>query len=72
MESSSAYLLGSAFSHRGHCQCGWQGKRRWLRGNAVLDVLDHCVDTGHVPVSIPPITLGTSQQACPIVPDPDV
>jgi len=48
-----ASLLASWLNHRGHCQCGWEGKRRWLRGSAVLDVLDHCSETGHVPVSLP-------------------
>jgi hypothetical protein len=46
-----ASLLGSWLNHRGHCDCGWEGKRRWLRGSAVLDVMDHCAETGHIPVS---------------------
>jgi hypothetical protein len=58
MEDLHAYLLASSLNNRGHCQCGWAGKRRWLRGSAVLDVLDHCAGTGHVPVAIPPVTLG--------------
>jgi hypothetical protein len=50
-----AYLLQSWFNNRGVCQCGWQGKRRWLRGNAVLDVVAHCQSTQHVPVGLPPL-----------------
>ncbi len=57
----SAYLLASWLNNRGYCQCGWAGKRRLLHGSAVLDVLDHCAGTGHVPTSIPPITFGHSR-----------
>jgi len=54
MESEPyASLQTSLLNHRGHCHCGWEGRRRWLRGSAVLDVMDHCAETGHVPVSLP-------------------
>jgi hypothetical protein len=36
-------------NNRGHCQCGWQGKRRIFRGAAVVDVGLHCAETGHTP-----------------------
>jgi hypothetical protein len=64
MESEQfAYLLASWLNHRGRCQCAWQGKRRWLRGSAVLDVLDRCAHTGHVPTSLPPISLARDYAA---------
>jgi hypothetical protein len=63
MDKPSAYLLGSPLNHRAYCQCGWTGKRRWLRGSAVLDVLDHCGESGHTPASIPPITHGRASKA---------
>jgi hypothetical protein len=55
MSQPVAYLLQSWFNNRGACQCGWQGKRRWLRGPAVLDVVRHCQTTSHLPVGLPPV-----------------
>lgn len=51
-----AYLLQSWLNNRGACQCGWQGKRRWFRGAAVVDVIEHCQTTSHVPVGLPPVS----------------
>ncbi|AQA01209.1 hypothetical protein BVC93_00860 [Mycobacterium sp. MS1601] len=53
MGEPMAYLLQEWLNNTGNCQCGWSGKRRWLRGSAVLDVLQHCMDTGHTPVGLP-------------------
>lgn len=49
MAELCAYLLVSWLNNRGQCQCGWTGRRRLLRGSAVVDVLTHCAHTGHVP-----------------------
>lgn len=50
MDDLGAYLLQDWLNNRAHCQCGWAGKRRWLRAGAVLDVLMHCAETSHMPV----------------------
>lgn len=55
VEKPSTYLVSRRLTHRACCQCGWMGKRRWIRGSAVYDVLAHCSETGHVPDSMPPI-----------------
>lgn len=45
-----AYLCRlSPMNHQGRCECGWSGKRRYIRGSAVLDVLDHIAATRHIP-----------------------
>ncbi|MGE2715272.1 hypothetical protein ACQI4L_14540 [Mycolicibacterium litorale] len=56
MSGPQAYLVTSWFNNRGRCQCGFQGKRRWFRGNAVLDVVEHCQVTKHKPVGLPAIS----------------
>jgi cobalamin biosynthesis protein CbiG len=45
-------LLVSLMRNQGRCQCGWRGKRRWLRGFALVDVFEHARDTGHLPTDI--------------------
>lgn len=50
MGEPRAYVLVTWLNNRGHCQCGWQGKRRLFRGAAVLDVIGHGVETRHMPV----------------------
>ena len=50
-----AYLLVAWLRNQGRCQCGWIGKHRLLRGSAVVDILSHCADTGHVPHGTPPV-----------------
>jgi hypothetical protein len=55
MAESAAYVLLSWLQNQGRCQCGWRGKRRWFRGRAVVDVLGHCGQTGHMPVGLPPV-----------------
>jgi len=50
-----AFVLVSRLNNRAQCQCGWSGKRRLLRGSAVLDVLTHCTVTGHAPQGVPPV-----------------
>lgn len=54
MGNQQAYLLAGWLNNRAVCECGWSGKRRLLHGSAVLDVLDHCAEFGHIPTSIPP------------------
>jgi hypothetical protein len=54
MAETTAYVLLSWLQNQGRCQCGWHGKRRWFRGSAVVDVLNHCGQTGHLPVGLPP------------------
>jgi hypothetical protein len=52
MGEPQAYLLVSWLNNRARCQCGYEGKRRWLRGRAVLDVVEHCQEFGHMPVGL--------------------
>lgn len=56
VEESRAYLVTSWLNNQAHCQCGYQGKRRWFRGNAVLDVIEHCATTKHKPVGLAAIS----------------
>ncbi|MGQ9409768.1 hypothetical protein [Mycolicibacterium gilvum] len=35
---------------RAVCDCGWRGKRRWLRGVAVVDAHLHAAETSHLPL----------------------
>lgn len=46
------YLLFDWCGNRARCQCGFSGKRRVFRGSALLDVLEHCRSSGHVPVGV--------------------
>jgi hypothetical protein len=55
MATPTAGVRSAPLRHRAHCECGWSGKRRFMRGSAVLDVLDHCNDTGHLPYSPLPV-----------------
>jgi hypothetical protein len=55
MGENHAYLVVSWLNNRAHCQCGYQGKRRWFRGLALNDVIEHCQEFGHMPVGLPPI-----------------
>ncbi|MDZ4236223.1 MAG: hypothetical protein U1C73_21280 [Dietzia sp.] len=51
------YIDGRAFRHTARCDCGWDGKTRWSRASALIDVGTHAVDTGHYPVTTPlPVT----------------
>jgi hypothetical protein len=34
------------------CDCGWQGKRRWFRGVAVVDAHLHSAETDHLPLGV--------------------
>ncbi|MCV7180966.1 hypothetical protein [Mycolicibacterium murale] len=52
MGRPNVYLLVSLMRNQGRCQCGWRGKRRWLRGFALVDVFEHARDTGHLPTDI--------------------
>lgn len=53
MTANQAYVVVSWLNNRARCQCGYEGKRRWFRGNAVLDVIEHCQHTKHKPVGLP-------------------
>ncbi|MCV7416433.1 hypothetical protein [Mycolicibacterium litorale] len=53
MDGPQAYLVSSWLNNQAQCQCGYQGKRRWFRGNAVIDVIEHCQLTKHKPVGLP-------------------
>ena len=53
MAEICAYLVVSWLNNQGQCDCGWTGKRRLLRGSALMDVLTHCAHTGHVPQGVP-------------------
>ncbi|KUI39180.1 hypothetical protein [Mycobacterium sp. GA-2829] len=53
MEGYQAYMITSWLNNRAQCQCGYEGKRRWFRGNAVIDVIEHCQLTKHKPVGLP-------------------
>lgn len=55
MTGPQAYLVASWLNNRAQCQCGYEGKRRWFRGNAVIDVIEHCQVTKHKPVGLPAI-----------------
>lgn len=50
MADRNAYILTTSLTSQAHCQCGWAGKRRLFRGRAVLDVVEHCQEFGHMPV----------------------
>lgn len=50
MGDRNAYVLTTWCRNQAHCQCGWAGKRRLFRGRAVLDVVEHCQEFGHMPV----------------------
>lgn len=54
MEGPYAYVLVAFCNNNARCQCGWAGKRRLLRGRAVLDVIGHSQTTGHMPLGEPP------------------
>lgn len=51
-----AYIDGSALRYTARCDCGWDGKTRWSRASAMIDVGTHAVDTGHYPVPVPATT----------------
>lgn len=55
MDGAHAYLVTSWLNNRARCQCGYEGKRRWFRGNAVIDVVEHCQATKHKPVGLPAV-----------------
>ncbi|TFV58204.1 hypothetical protein E4P42_12605 [Mycobacterium sp. PS03-16] len=55
MSEHHAYLLVNWLNNQARCQCGYEGKRRWFRGLAVNDVLEHSTQTGHMPVGLPKI-----------------
>jgi hypothetical protein len=55
MGEKRAYLVVSSFDNRACCQCGYRGRRRWYLGAAVVDVINHCQEFGHMPVGIPPV-----------------
>jgi len=44
---SSGYLRTQAL-----CGCGYTGKKRFVYGMSVFDVLNHSHDTGHFPIGI--------------------
>ena len=50
-QDMQAYIDGSTFRYTARCDCGWDGKTRWSRASALIDVGTHAVDTGHYPVS---------------------
>ena len=50
MGEPRTYVLKQWMNNRAKCQCGFEGKARWWRGAAVLDVLNHCREFGHMPV----------------------
>ena len=52
MNGPQAYLVVSWLDNRAQCQCGYKGKRRWFRGNALLDVIEHCEVTKHKAVGL--------------------
>jgi len=44
-----AFVTDHTFRHRAQCECGWQGKMRWLRASAVVDAGLHAAQTNHFP-----------------------
>ncbi len=60
-----AYVLVAFCNNNARCQCGWAGRRRLLRGRAVLDVIEHSQTTGHMPIGGEPpyIREGAHRQA---------
>lgn len=51
-------VTAQAFRSQATCECGWQGKNRWLRGAAVGDAYLHGARTGHTPADVPVIAEG--------------
>jgi hypothetical protein len=53
LSTGTAFVLAEWLRNEPRCTCGWTGKRRVLRAQAVLDALFHCADTGHTPAGTP-------------------
>jgi len=47
--SSTRVFAFRTLTSEAHCDCGWTGRRRLLRGLAIHDALVHCWVTGCTP-----------------------
>jgi len=47
--SSTRVFAFRTLTSEAHCDCGWSGRRRLLRGLAIHDALVHCWETGCAP-----------------------